>query len=168
MVNYNCIRCGYTNNDKSKMSAHFNRIKMCKPLLNDIIIEDYKKDILNGIKIEFVQKESIKKSNNMTQKDSKTNNICKFCDKSYSRNNNLTRHYNTCKVKIQEENYKENMIKLVENMMELVRDLNNQLGYQCEQNKVQNKQIKEQNNQIKEQSNQIKEQSNQIKEQIKK
>ena len=48
MVNYNCIRCDYTTKDKTKMNVHFSRKTLCKPLLNDINIDDYKNDILNG------------------------------------------------------------------------------------------------------------------------
>ena len=41
MVNYNCIRCDYTTKDKTKMNVHFSRKTLCKPLLNDINIDDY-------------------------------------------------------------------------------------------------------------------------------
>jgi hypothetical protein len=148
MVNYNCIRCGYTTEDKTKMKSHFNRKSDCKPLINDINLDDYKKDILNGkiIKIiKMTQKDSKMTQNDskiiffdskMTQNDSKITNICKYCEKGYSRKNNLNRHYKTCKEKIRDEECKNNM-------MELVDKLNNQLYEQREQ-------IKEQNNQIKE------------------
>ena len=48
MVNYKCIRCGYDTNHKSKMKLHLSRKTICKPLLNDILLDDYKQDILNG------------------------------------------------------------------------------------------------------------------------
>ena len=54
MVNYNCIRCGYTTNDKSKMKSHFRRKTVCKPELNDVNIDEYKKDILEGKKITII------------------------------------------------------------------------------------------------------------------
>jgi hypothetical protein len=155
MVNYNCIRCGYTTKDKTKMKTHFNRKTVCKPLLNDINIDVYKKDILNGkiINLKVVTQNDSKKTqkdskrtqrdSKMTQNDSKKLknnskivNICKYCEKSFSRKNNLNRHYKTCKEKIRDD-------KCKKNMMELVDKLNDQLYEQREQ-------IKEQNNQIKE------------------
>ena len=48
MVNYKCIRCGYTTNDKTKMKTHFNRKTVCKPKINNINLDDYKERILNG------------------------------------------------------------------------------------------------------------------------
>ncbi len=37
----------------------------------------------------------------LTQNDSKI--ICRYCDKTYSRTNNLHRHYKTCKLKLAED-----------------------------------------------------------------
>ena len=47
MVNYQCIRCGYTTIDRVKIKNHFNRKTVCKPKLNDVNIDDYKEAILN-------------------------------------------------------------------------------------------------------------------------
>ena len=55
MVNYKCIRCGYTTNDKTKMKTHFNRKTVCKPKLNNINLDDYKERILNGENISFLE-----------------------------------------------------------------------------------------------------------------
>ena len=49
MVNYNCIRCGYETNDRSKMKSHLSRKTVCKPLLNDVNLDDYKNDIFKTI-----------------------------------------------------------------------------------------------------------------------
>ena len=38
MVNYNCQRCGYTTNIKTIMLRHYNRKKVCNPVLDDIDI----------------------------------------------------------------------------------------------------------------------------------
>ena len=51
MVNYKCIRCGYDTTDKSKIKSHLNRKTVCKPILNDVNLEDYKDKILNCQKI---------------------------------------------------------------------------------------------------------------------
>ena len=53
MVNYNCIRCGYETNDRSKMKSHLSRKTVCKPLLNDVNLDDYKNDIFKDIEIVF-------------------------------------------------------------------------------------------------------------------
>ena len=51
MVNYKCIRCGYHTDHKSKMKLHLHRKTLCKPLLNDVNLDGYINDILNGKKI---------------------------------------------------------------------------------------------------------------------
>ena len=53
MVNYKCIRCGYETNHKSKMYSHLERKKVCKPLLNNVNLDDYKSRILECENIEL-------------------------------------------------------------------------------------------------------------------
>ena len=141
MVNYKCIRCGYDTNDKSKMKTHFSRKTMCKPRLNDIILDDYKYDILEG-KIINLQNESkmnpneSKKRNSeskMNPNESKKRNSeskkeynCEFCYKIYSTNSNLNKHYKRCKDKREDEQCKRDM-------MELVKRLNDKLTKKDEQ-----------------------------------
>ena len=155
MVNYNCIRCGYTTKDKTKMKSHFNRKSDCKPLLNDIKLDDYKKDIINGKKINIkdVNKMSTKcqqMSTNHSKMSTKcqqnvnkcqqilTNiNKCQYCNRKFRSRQGKWRHeQKSCKEKVRDDECKKNM-------MELVDKLNDQLYEQREQ-------IKEQNNQIKE------------------
>ena len=51
MVLYNCSRCGYNTLRRSHMKNHLNRKNICKPVLEDISIEQicflYDFDILN-------------------------------------------------------------------------------------------------------------------------
>ena len=47
MVNYNCQRCGYTTNIKTIMLRHYNRKKVCNPVLDDIDINLLKEQLLN-------------------------------------------------------------------------------------------------------------------------
>ena len=147
MVNYECIRCGYSTNDKTKMKSHLNRKRVCKSLLNDINIDEYKTDILTGKKI--VLDESLQnipihpKSSHDIPNHPKTSQKmykCKYCYKKYKHNYHLTRHYKTCKEKIKDDKEKQNLVNLVEM-------LNQQLKQQKEEHK---KQISEQNNQINE------------------
>ena len=43
MVEYKCLRCGYTTTHKGSLVNHLNRKNICRPLLEDISIEDLKK-----------------------------------------------------------------------------------------------------------------------------
>ena len=44
MVNYNCPRCGYTINIKTKYVNHLRRKKVCNPIINNCNLdEEYKK-----------------------------------------------------------------------------------------------------------------------------
>ena len=40
MVNYECSRCGYNTNIKSKFISHLHRKYLCKPKLKDISVEE--------------------------------------------------------------------------------------------------------------------------------
>jgi hypothetical protein len=73
MVNYKCIRCGYNTNDKSKMKSHFNRKKLCKSLLNNIDLNLYKEDILNGKIISLKKYEKMAENNGKLQKMAENN-----------------------------------------------------------------------------------------------
>ena len=43
MVDYKCFRCGYVATQKINMKHHLNRKNICKPILEDISIENIKK-----------------------------------------------------------------------------------------------------------------------------
>ena len=49
MVNYNCLRCGYSTNIKTIMLRHYNRQKVCKAVLEDIDIKTLKYNLINNI-----------------------------------------------------------------------------------------------------------------------
>ncbi len=74
MVEYNCPRCGYSTKQKSNIRAHYNRKKICKPIVDDIGLDECKK-ILDRIE----------------------DNICGHCNKKFSKKSNLRRHQNKCK-----------------------------------------------------------------------
>ena len=161
MVNYKCIRCGYCTIDKSKIKSHFNRKNICKPKLNDIDLEIYKEDILNGKTFDdpqFIpQKSSLDphfipktssldphfiptKSSFIKKKEIKrdTNIVtCEFCKKEYSSKKNLWRHTKYyCKEKQKDDDCKKDLTTLVEM-------LNAQLHEQKEQLKKKDNQIDE-------------------------
>lgn len=76
MVLYQCPRCGYSSKYKSSIKNHYNKKKVCQPILLDLQIKDC---------IEELNKQ--------------TEPICKYCNKVFSRNDNLKRHQQSCKDK---------------------------------------------------------------------
>ena len=141
MVNYTCPRCGYDTNHKTKYIIHLRRKIICKNINKDDLQKEY---IKYGIieKIIKPQNNSIKTSKNegalkITQNNSK--NICKYCDKQFSRIDNLTRHYNTCKEKKKTDEASIHMQELVN----LLNEKNEKISkYDLELDKK-NKQIDE-------------------------
>ena len=144
MVNYKCIRCGYTTFDKSKMKTHFKRKTVCRHSLNDVDLDDYKRDILNGKKIILGKTE--KMNPKMIQKmdqngfidPNKSKNkkyTCKFCNKKYSTNSNLNKHLKKCKEKVKDDECKTNMMELINKLNEKLKE-NQQavLTQKCSQN----------------------------------
>ena len=49
MVNYECYRCGYSTNDKTKIRSHIHRKNRCKPIISNIKLDDCANDMLNGV-----------------------------------------------------------------------------------------------------------------------
>ena len=117
MVTYICNRCGYVNKHKGNFKNHLNRKNICKPLLEDISIEEVK--FLYGL---IYDSKTTQNDPKTTQNDPKTtqndpkrpkitkkktkiikNNqlmkSCEFCLKSFKRPWHLKRHLNTCKGK---------------------------------------------------------------------
>ena len=129
------------------MKTHFNRKTVCKPLLNDIIIDEYKNDILNGKKIIILKNEpklnpnepKIKKNEpkmnpnepkrgknepkmNPNKPKSKKEYNCKYCKKKYSTNSHLYRHIKICKEKKKDDEEKMNLLNLVEMLNEQLKE----------------------------------------------
>ena len=106
MVQYNCFRCGYSTFLKSDMRSHLNRKNVCDPVLRDIELNDYSKDILGRRK--FIETEENPESLPFHSKSLPFHSnglpnhsiFCEHCKKSYKYNYNLTKHLKTCKVKI--------------------------------------------------------------------
>ena len=135
---YKCPRCNSSTHILTIYVRHLKRKKICDPILSktDLQKEYIKYDI--NEKIIKPQNNSIKTSKNegalkITQNNSK--NICKYCDKQFSRIDNLTRHYNTCKEKKKTD-------EASIHMQELVNLLNEQKLELKEKNKQINELIK--------------------------
>jgi hypothetical protein len=193
MVSYNCIRCGYTTNDKTKMKTHFSRKTSCKPFLLDIQIELYKNDILNCKKIILLEETTKKQPKKFqiqpkTTKSQKPVNLntsstqqpqceipinqeisCKYCEKKFSFSQSLYRHYKTCKDKKNDEEDKNNLLNLINKLNEQLNEHREQLNEQINEQKEQINQIKkEQKEQLDKKDKQIDKKDKQIDELIKK
>jgi hypothetical protein len=122
MVNYECYRCGYSTNDKTKIKKHLARKRICKPIIN-IILLDCKDYILNGLSYneylettqkipkkypspkEYPQKIPISKNKEFWK--------CEFCRRKLSSYKNLWRHQKNCKEKKKDDELKLSMERLV-------------------------------------------------------
>ena len=85
MVEYCCLRCHYKTKDKTCMRRHYKKKKKCECKYKNISIEECLK-LLN----------------------TKKKHICEYCEKEYSRSDNLRRH----KTKCQEKRIRELELKL--------------------------------------------------------
>jgi hypothetical protein len=131
MIVYKCDRCGYTNKLKSNFKRHLSRILPCKTKLKDISIDKiYKKYFNNDEKSKDSKRlrndskrlQKTPKDSKTTPKDSKRLRNCEHCKRSFTRGNNLTRHYARCKVKKKkEENDYEFQKKLKDTIEEMAK-----------------------------------------------
>ena len=157
MVNYKCFRCGYETKFKSSFLNHLNRKNICIPMLEDISIENIKISygFINSTKLtpnhsiltpnnskslqkqksEFTPNNSIFTPNHsiLTPNNSKIKNStfeCEFCNKFYSRKDNLTKHLKNCKKKREKDSLDilkdreiEEKNKEIDNLKDKVEDL---------------------------------------------
>ena len=112
MVNYTCYRCGYTVGHKAKIKIHLSRKTLCKPLLNDINLDECKEYILQGIPFDKFHQNNTK--NVELHKITHNNTLfCEYCKKIYSRKDSLTRHLKNCNEKKKDDTVKKSMSDLV-------------------------------------------------------
>jgi len=133
MVEYKCFRCGYVASQKCNFKNHLNRKNICKPLLDDISVEDvklmYKLEIAPKLhpnctqnapkphpnelapKIHLnapFQQEMCTQNTPFCTQNIKKSRICKYCNKSFTRTTGLTKHLKKCKNK---NNETQNILK---------------------------------------------------------
>ena len=160
---YKCFRCGYIGKQKNHLKNHLNRKNICKPILEDISIEEIK----DLYKLENAPKQHPKCTQNAPKQhpndsflenetapkmhlnapfqhdlctqnapfctqNNKNSNICKYCNKSFTRTTGLTKHLNICKIKKEKEllinNQNDKIIKMEqesEKMKKEIEDLKN-------------------------------------------
>ena len=141
MKNYTCPRCGFTNNIKTKYIYHLNRKNICKPLISKTNLQ--KEYIKYGIneKIKMNPKESLTESKIgfMNPNESKRIHFCKYCEKIYSTNSNLCKHYKICKEKKKTDEASYHMEELVK----LLNEKNDKISKYDLELDQKNKQINE-------------------------
>ena len=136
MVTYQCPRCGYTNNIKTKYINHLKRKNICQPLITDTDLEDeYAQYNLNVIKTDSIQNPAtvVHKPEIKPQIF-----ICNICKKEYKYSQSLSRHKNKCISTLSEDKDKNTM-------MELVNVLNNRLSEAHKELYLRDKQLKKEN-----------------------
>jgi hypothetical protein len=145
MVEYKCLRCDKTFNHKTKFINHLKRKFICKSIISNISIKKvynhyFKNDkkIVNSDVIEG-DLDNPQKPSIVTQKPSNLLNYCEHCNKSYSRKDNLKRHYDTCKTKIQ---YDDNILNN-KKILEKNKILENELKKVLQNRKKEKEKIKE-------------------------
>ena len=124
MSHYNCYRCGYITIRRSDMRLHLNRKNICKPIIRDINIDDYRQNILNKEKIDethFCTENAPFCTKNapfctVLHQPDYGGFECIFCKKKYKFQRSLKRHLKTCKVKQDQENINANTHALVEKL----------------------------------------------------
>ena len=98
MVEYLCYRCGYVASQRINLKHHLNRKKICSLILGDIGIEDIKKHY------NFEVKTMNPNESKMNPTESLKTYSCQFCNKSYSTNSNLHKHFKKCHNNITDHN----------------------------------------------------------------
>ena len=121
MVFYNCPRCNYSTEHKTKYVNHLKKKKICEPILSKTNLqkEYIKYRIEDKIKVNPKESTSESKIGLLNPNESKRIHFCKYCEKNYSTSSNLSKHLKKCndKIKTDEANF---------HMQELVKVLNEQ------------------------------------------
>ena len=150
MIEYKCNRCGYNAKQKINLMRHLNRKNICRPILEDISIENIKKhygfEKCNHTALFDTQTapfstqtalfENEKQHPNSTQiapkqhpnSTQKKPIKCDFCEKTFTRKTGLTKHLKCCKIKQKKEknenekDEKDKKIKFLEKKQEELQD----------------------------------------------
>ena len=159
MVLYKCPRCHFENKIKTKMRNHFLRKKPCKPIFSDISVQECLDNILkkhpenpekfteNSLNIpkNIPKPEKIRENIPKLKKYPKIaikNYVCTFCEKTFTRKDNLRVHIqNYCKTISDETTsiHNEDIIANLKNQLimervnrerdkEIINDLRKQIG----------------------------------------
>jgi hypothetical protein len=141
---YNCVRCGYETNHKGHFLNHLHRKKICRPILEDISIEDIKNHYdLENAKIHQNNPYEPKKTTYEPKKTQNNSFNCNYCNKIFKRNWHLSRHLSTCKIKKMELNRQKEEIDLLKLQQKKLEETVEKLLIECSNNnkKTSNKTI---------------------------
>ena len=163
MIKYNCPRCGYNNNDKTKYIKHLKRKNICKNIFSDNNLEEEYKlyDIDKMIlypKIypknpHFEEKEREISSKNTPKIPLKVEyNRCDYCTKIFSSYKNLWRHQKICKDRIKTEEANDSMNELVIILNKQIEDQKKEIESQKEEFK---KELEKKELELEKRNNQI-------------
>ena len=143
---YQCYRCLWTNNIKTKMKDHLSRVRPCKMVNCEINLDDCKEYILNGmsykeycenvVKIQMSTNEAKMSQNQIFLSQNEPKFKCDFCEKEYKHVQSLNKHLKKCKEKQKDDTVRESM-------EELVKLLNEKDKQMQEKDKEHKKQIEE-------------------------
>jgi hypothetical protein len=81
---FSCKRCGYSTNIKGNLSNHFQRKRVCQPILQDLPVVDLIDELINI--------------------ERNISHSCEWCDKEYNHASGLSRHKKICPSKPTHEN----------------------------------------------------------------
>jgi hypothetical protein len=115
--NHKCIRCGYSTCHLVTFKRHLARKNICKNVLsNDDLYGEYVKyNITNKLdkNTKKPQKNTSLPQKNTSLPQKNTILECKFCGKTFSRIDSLSRHLKKCNEKERHENEKQDLLNLV-------------------------------------------------------
>ena len=165
MVKYECFRCGYIASQRINLRHHLNRKNICDAIEYDMDIEDVKKYYgfvdcskiaPNCSKIAPTQHlidsddcskiapncSKIAPNCSILLQHNKPTVTCEYCQRTYTRNSNLTKHLKTCKKKKEVEmlalTHNEEIIKIKKELEELKKNSNNTINNNNSHNNIVN------------------------------
>ena len=131
MVLYVCFRCGYKTTQRGSIKHHLNRKNKCQPILENISIEEVKKYYNLNLQIKInpnPNNESKMNPDNEFKMNPKQKHKCNYCNKYYSTNSNLHKHFRNCKIKLKYEQElkleqkKDEIIEIIDENKEIVNE----------------------------------------------
>ena len=119
MDKYKCIDCNYTTSRSANYNRHIKSVKHLQKVSTIIKPNNITKDE------KFYEKTSHPTHTLLTPNTHQnTDNLCTYCNRSFSRPDTLSKHINTCKSKQREDNELKNKIKELNTQLELFKNEN--------------------------------------------
>ena len=135
MVQYKCLRCNYNTFDKSRYINHLKRKNICENINN---VSNLNEEYIKYNIIDKLSKTTKKPQKNTSLPQKNTNLECKFCEKTFSRIDSLSRHLKKCKEKEKDDNDKQDLLNLV-----------NLLNKQIEEHRIEKEEYKKEKEEYK-------------------